>query len=173
MNADTPPTQQPHCDFCDEDGHTDTPCPVRHEAAERYAKLKNPWGEPPDGVEGQAFGAITQAGAGHQHSLGRIGKDLKQRQDFGRRIDPKTGVQKYPTTLEKSTAPLIDRVRHSYEELLDAVNYQTWSILSAYANPADRFVAIRMTEIRRGTIHALLETCETLQALELHAGYES
>jgi hypothetical protein len=27
-----------------------------------------------------------------------------------------------------------------------------------------------MTKIRLGTIHALLETCETLQALELHEG---
>ena len=168
MNTDSPPLT---CDFCGAAGHEDTPCPVRRESAARHAREGAMIYSKPDGVEGRAFDAIAGSCGSYDYALARICKDLKQRQDFGRRVDPATGKQKYPTTLEHSTAPLIARVRHSYEELLDAVNYQTWSILAADSGTlVHRLVVVRLSKIRAVTMHALLETTETLQALELLEG---
>ena len=169
MKPDSPPLT---CDFCGAAGHEDTPCPVRRESAAKYAKKGAMIYSKPDGVEGQAFDAIAGSCGGYDYALARICKDLKQRQDFGRRVDPATGKQKYPTTLEHSTAPLIARVRHSYEELLDAVNYQTWSILEARKSTVlvVRSMGDRLSTIRTVTMRALLETTETLLALELLEG---
>ena len=106
----------PPCDFCGKPGHSDTPCPVRHESAVRHAEEGAKAYPPATGVEAMVCAAIRKAV--HPDTAERLCAEIAARQ--------RLGVKKYGTTLEDNHASLRVRLRHALEEALDLMVYARW-----------------------------------------------
>jgi hypothetical protein len=104
------------CDFCGKPGHADTPCPVRHESAVRYAEEGAKAYPPASGIEAMVCATIRKAV--HPDMAERLCVEIASRQ--------RLGVKKYGTTLEDNHAPLRARLRHALEEALDLMVYARW-----------------------------------------------
>lgn len=106
----------PPCDFCNQSGHADTPCPVRHESAVQHAEEGAKAYPPATGVEAMVCESIRKAV--HPDMAERMCAEIASRQ--------RLGVKKYGTTLEDNHASLRVRLRHALEEALDLMVYARW-----------------------------------------------
>lgn len=107
---------KPPCDFCGKPGHTDAPCPVRHESAMRHAEEGAKAYPPATGIEAMVCATIRKAV--HPDTAERLCAEIASRQ--------RLGAKKYGTTLEDNHAPLRVRLRHALEEALDLMVYARW-----------------------------------------------
>ena len=107
-----------NCDFCNQPGHTDAPCPVRHESAAKYAEEGAKAYPPATGVEAMVCATIRKAV--HPDMAERLCAEIASRQ--------RLGVKKYGTTLEDNHASLRVRLRHALEEALDLAVYARWAM---------------------------------------------
>jgi len=111
------------CDFCNQPGHTDDPCPVRHESAAKYADEGAKAYPPATGVEAMVCDAVmdlVQEGLMKEDRGGAICREITARQ--------RLGVSKYGQTLADNPAPLKARLRHALEEALDLLVYAQWAM---------------------------------------------
>ena len=105
-----------NCDFCNQPGHSDDPCPIRHESAAKYAEEGAKAYPPATGVEAMVCATIRKAI--HPDMAERLCAEIASRQ--------RLGLAKYETTLEDNHAPLRVRLRHALEEALDLAVYARW-----------------------------------------------
>lgn len=115
----------PPCDFCGQSGHSDTPCPVRHESAMRHAEEGRKTYPPATGIEAMVCATIRKAV--NPDTAERLCAEIASRQ--------RLGVKKYGTTLEDNHAPLRVRLRHALEEALDLAVYLRWVFMHEDSNP--------------------------------------
>jgi hypothetical protein len=111
------------CDFCNQPGHTDAPCPVRHESAVRHAEEGAKAYPPATGVEAMVCDVVAKAVLveGMTEEIGGvISREIAARQ--------RLGIAKYGTTLADNRATLPVRLRHALEESLDLAVYAQWAM---------------------------------------------
>lgn len=111
------------CDFCNQPGHADTPCPVRHESAVRHAEEGAKAYPPATGIEAMVCREVTEAMERWQIAYengATICREIAGRQ--------RLGVAKYGKTLADNPATLRARLRHALEESLDLAVYVQWAM---------------------------------------------
>jgi len=104
------------CDFCGGEGHEDSPCPVRHASAARYAEEGRKAYPVATGIEAMVCQGIRD----------RILPKFAERLCVEIASRQRLGLAKYGTALKDNPASLRERLRHALEEALDLTVYLRW-----------------------------------------------
>jgi hypothetical protein len=147
---------KPPCDFCNQPGHSDAPCPVRHESAMRHAEEGAKAYPPETGVEAMVCQRLRERTVedGCKARSEIMCREIASRQ--------RLGVAKYGTTLADNPARLRDRLRHGLEESLDLAVYARWAALECSNHqsvPAYALIGIenRAVAIASELVHWMME----------------
>ena len=130
-----------NCDFCGGEGHEDAPCPVRRESAARYAEEGRKVYPVATGVEADVCDWVMDVMMFGDDALispdeaAIICREIAARQ--------RLGVQKYGQQLSDNPAPLRDRLRHAFEEVLDLLVYTQWAKRKAQRNMVGQLDILR------------------------------
>lgn len=128
------------CEFCGGEGHEDAPCPVRRESAARYAEEGRKAYPVATGVEADVCDLVMDVMCGGDALISPGEAAIICREIAARQ---RLGVQKYGQQLSDNPAPLRDRLRHAFEEVLDLLVYTQWAKRQAQRNMVGQLDILR------------------------------
>ena len=148
------------CDFCNQTGHADTPCSVRHESAMRHAEEGAKAYPPATGIEAMVCERLRMRTA---HDADKELTDIICREIAVRQ---RLGMAKYGQHLADNPAPLKARMRHALEEALDLAVYARWAAQVAVETPVPEWGFTEIEHEAVGTASRLLYWMQILEHAE-------